>query len=504
VRILDEAIIAAVELSQRYISDRYLPDKAIDLIDEAASKLKLEINSVPEELDEIEHKIRQLEIEREALKRENSKDKVEGLNKTLAELQEQRNQIASKWHAEKEVADKIQSYKKQIEDYKLEATNEERQGNYGRVAELRYSLIKNAENEIERLEKELVGIQSDHALIDEEVSADDIAEVVARWTGIPVSKMMQSEKTKLLHLETELHKRVVGQDEAITAIADAIRRSRAGLQDIRRPIGSFIFMGTTGVGKTELAKALAEYLFNTEDSIIRFDMSEFQESHSVSRLIGSPPGYVGYDEGGQLTEKVRRKPYSVILFDEIEKAHPDIFNILLQVLDDGRLTDNKGRTADFKNTITIMTSNMGSTIIQDNYADRDNYSDEEVFERTKAEVTELLKKTLRPEFINRIDEIVMFQPLSKREIKDIIKLQISHLNEMLAQQNIKVEFTKYALDLLAELGYEPLYGARPLKRVIQKQILNEISKIILEDSLNKDRTIVVDTLEENKFAFFNK
>jgi len=504
VRILDEAIIAAVELSQRYISDRYLPDKAIDLIDEAASKLKLEINSVPEELDEIEHKIRQLEIEREALKRENSKDKVEGLNKTLAELQEQRNQIASKWHAEKEVADKIQSYKKQIEDYKLEATNEERQGNYGRVAELRYGLIKNAENEIERLEKELVGIQSDHALIDEEVSADDIAEVVARWTGIPVSKMMQSEKTKLLHLETELHKRVVGQDEAITAIADAIRRSRAGLQDIRRPIGSFIFMGTTGVGKTELAKALAEYLFNTEDSIIRFDMSEFQESHSVSRLIGSPPGYVGYDEGGQLTEKVRRKPYSVILFDEIEKAHPDIFNILLQVLDDGRLTDNKGRTADFKNTIIIMTSNMGSPIIQDNYADRDNYSDEEVFERTKAEVTELLKKTLRPEFINRIDEIVMFQPLSKREIKDIIKLQINHLNEMLAQQNIKVEFTKYALDLLAELGYEPLYGARPLKRVIQKQILNEISKIILEDSMNKDRTIVVDTLEENKFAFFNK
>ena len=504
VRILDEAIIAAVELSQRYISDRYLPDKAIDLIDEAASKLKLEINSVPEELDEIEHKIRQLEIEREALKRENSKDKVEGLNKTLAELQEQRNQIASKWHAEKEVADKIQSYKKQIEDYKLEATNEERQGNYGRVAELRYGLIKNAENEIERLEKELVGIQSDHALIDEEVSADDIAEVVARWTGIPVSKMMQSEKTKLLHLETELHKRVVGQDEAITAIADAIRRSRAGLQDIRRPIGSFIFMGTTGVGKNELSKALAEYLFNTEDSIIRFDMSEFQESHSVSRLIGSPPGYVGYDEGGQLTEKVRRKPYSVILFDEIEKAHPDIFNILLQVLDDGRLTDNKGRTADFKNTIIIMTSNMGSTIIQDNYADRDNYSDEEVFERTKAEVTELLKKTLRPEFINRIDEIVMFQPLSKREIKDIIKLQISHLNEMLAQQNIKVEFTKYALDLLAELGYEPLYGARPLKRVIQKKILNEISKIILEDSMNKDRTIVVDTLEENNFAFFNK
>lgn len=504
VRILDEAIIAAVEFSQRYITDRYLPDKAIDLIDEAASKLKLEINSVPEELDEIEHKISQLEIEREALKRENSIAKVDSLNKTLADLQEQRNQIATKWRAEKEIADKIQQYKKQIEDYKLEATNEERQGNYGRVAELRYGLIKNAENEIDKLEKELVGIQADHALIDEEVGADDIAEVVARWTGIPVNKMMQSEKTKLLHLETELHKRVVGQDEAITAIADAIRRSRAGLQDTRRPIGSFIFMGTTGVGKTELAKTLAEYLFNTEDSIIRFDMSEFQESHSVSRLIGSPPGYVGYDEGGQLTEKVRRKPYAVILFDEIEKAHPDIFNILLQVLDDGRLTDNKGRTADFKNTIIIMTSNLGSTIIQDNYADREAYSDEEVFERTKAEVTELLKKTLRPEFINRIDEIVMFQPLSKREIKEIIKLQINHLNDILAQQNIKVEFTKYALDLLAEMGYEPLYGARPLKRVIQKKILNEISKIILEGSMKDERTIVVDSLEENKFAFFNK
>ena len=504
VRILDEAIIAAVELSQRYITERYLPDKAIDLIDEAAAKLKLEINSMPEELDEIERKIRQLEIEREALKQENAMEKVEALSKTLSELQEQRNAIAGKWHAEKEVIDKIQQLKAQIEDYKLEATNEERQGNYGRVAELRYGLIQNAEKEITKLEGELEDLQKDKALIDKEVGADDIAEVVARWTGIPVSKMMQSERTKLLHLEEELHKRVVGQDEAITAIADTIRRSRAGLQDSRRPIGSFIFMGTTGVGKTELAKTLAEYLFNTEDALIRFDMSEFQEPHSISRLIGSPPGYVGYDEGGQLTEKVRRKPYSVILFDEIEKAHPDIFNILLQVLDDGRLTDNKGRTADFKNTIIIMTSNMGSHIIQDNYADRAKYSDEEVFERTKAEVTDLMKKSLPPEFINRIDEIVMFQPLSKREIKGIIKIQIDQLNKLLAEQNIKVEFSKYALDLLCDLGYDPLYGARPLKRVIQKKILNELSKIILEGKVSQDGTIMIDSLEDGKFAFFNK
>ncbi len=504
VRILDEAIIAAVELSQRYITDRFLPDKAIDLIDEAASKLRLEINSVPEELDEIERKIRQLEIEREAIKREKAEDKVAQLSKTISELQEQRNDIATKWRNEKNIVDKIQQKKSKIEDYKLEATNEERQGNYGRVAELRYGLIKSEENEIAKLQDELSRIQADKAMVDEEVGADDIAEVVARWTGIPVSKMMQSEKAKLLNLEEELHKRVVGQDEAISAIADAIRRSRAGLQDMRRPIGSFIFMGTTGVGKTELAKALAEYLFNTEDALIRFDMSEFQESHSVSRLIGSPPGYVGYDEGGQLTERVRRKPYSVVLFDEIEKAHPDIFNILLQVLDDGRLTDNKGRTADFKNTIIIMTSNMGTNIIQDNYADRDNYSDEEVFERTKAEVTDLLKKSLKPEFVNRIDEIVMFQPLSKREIKNIIKLQVSQLNDLLAQQNIKVEFTKYALDQLAEMGYDPIYGARPLKRVIQKKILNELSKIILGGTLKTEEVIMVDSLEEGKFSFFNK
>lgn len=504
VRILDEAIIAAVELSQRYISDRFLPDKAIDLIDEAASKLKLELNSVPEELDELERKIRQLEIEREAIRKEGEEEKDRSMSKQIAELQEQRNSIASKWRAEKDVAEEIQKIKSDIEDFKLEAAEQERQGNYGRVAELRYGIIKDAENKIETLQEELNKLQAEGAMIDEEVGADDIAEVVARWTGIPVSKMMQSEKMKLLHLEQELHKRVVGQDEAIEAVADAIRRSRAGLQDSRRPIGSFVFMGTTGVGKTELAKALAEYLFNTEDALIRFDMSEFQEAHSISRLVGSPPGYVGYDEGGQLTEQIRRKPYSVILFDEIEKAHPDIFNVLLQVLDDGRLTDNKGRTSDFKNTIVIMTSNLGSTIIQENYSDRGKYSEEEVFERTKAEVNDLLKKTLPPEFVNRIDEIVMFQPLSKREIKDIIRLQISQLNELLGQQNIKLEFTKYALELLVEMGYNPIYGARPLKRVIQKHILNELSKIILSDSLKKNETIVVDSFEDGKFTFFNR
>jgi ATP-dependent Clp protease ATP-binding subunit ClpB len=504
VQIRDEAIIAAVELSQRYITDRFLPDKAIDLIDEAASKLKLEINSVPEELDEIEHKIRQLEIEREALKREGSDGKVSIINEQLANLYEERNKLSSKWKSEKEVADKIQNNKQLIESYKLEATNEERLGNYGRVAELRYGLIKNAENEIEHLQTELLEAQGEHALIDEEVTADDIAEVVARWTGIPVTKMMKSEKMKLLALEEELHKRVVGQDEAISAIANAIRRSRAGIQESKKPIGSFIFMGTTGVGKTELAKTLAEYLFDTEDAIIRFDMSEFQEAHSISRLIGSPPGYIGFDEGGQLTEKVRRKPYSVILFDEIEKAHPDIFNILLQVLDDGRLTDNKGRTADFKNAIIIMTSNLGSEIIQENYSNRNDYSDDEIFAKTKSEISDLLKRTLKPEFLNRIDEIVMFQPLSKKEIKTIIKLQINQLNDMLEQQNIKVEFSKYALDLLADLGYDPLYGARPLKRVIQKEVLNELSKRILEDDFDKSRVITIDSLEEGKFTFYNK
>ncbi len=504
VRILDDAIIAAVDLSQRYITERFLPDKAIDLIDEAASKLKLEINSVPEELDEVERKIRQLEIEREAIKRENTPDKVEQLSKTISELQEERNELTTRWQAEKEVVNKIQTIKTDIEKYKLEAVNEERQGNYGRVAELRYGIIKDAERNIEQLKKELDEMHLKGVMIDEEVGVDDIAEVVARWTGIPVSKMLESERTKLLHLEKELHKRVVGQDEAIVAIADAIRRSRAGLQDNKKPIGSFIFMGTTGVGKTELAKTLAEYLFNTEDAMIRFDMSEFQESHSISRLIGSPPGYVGYDEGGQLTEKVRRKPYSVVLFDEIEKAHPDIFNILLQVLDDGRLTDNKGRTADFKNTIIIMTSNMGSNIIQENYANRSDLSDEELFERTKVEIIDLLKKTLPPEFINRIDEIVMFQPLSKREIKEIITLQISEINKLLEQQQLHIEFTKFALDLLVEMGYDPLYGARPLKRVLQKKILNELSKIILEANIKQGTNLIVDSLEEGKFIFLNK
>ena len=504
VRIMDDALIAAVELSQRYITDRFLPDKAIDLIDEAASKLKLEINSKPEELDEIERKIRQLEIEREAIKRENSPEKVSALSKTISELQEQRNSLETKWRAEKDIVDKIQQNKKLIEDYKLEAANEERQGNYGRVAELRYGLIKNAENEIQKLQQELTSVQGDKAMIDEEVGEDDIADVVSRWTGIPVSKMMQSEKSKLLHLEEELHKRVVGQDEAISAIANAIRRSRAGLQDSKKPIGSFIFMGTTGVGKTELAKALAEYLFNTEDAIVWFDMSEFQEKFSVSRLIGAPPGYVGYDEGGELTDKIRRRPYSVVLFDEIEKAHPDVFNILLQVLDDGRLTDNKGRVADFKNTIIIMTSNLGSDIIQNNYAEAGNESNEALFERTKAEVMALLKKTLRPEFVNRIDEIVMFQPLSKREIRSIVNMQIDNLNKLLAQQNLQVEFTKYALDQLVEMGYEPMYGARPLKRVIQRNVLNELSKFILEGNVQKDGIITVDSLDDGQFVFFNK
>lgn len=504
VRILDDAIIAAVELSQRYITDRFLPDKAIDLIDEAAAKLKLEINSLPEELDEIERKIRQLEIEREALKREEAKAKLSALNRSISDLQEQRNTLSAQWRAEKEIVDKIQHNKKKIEEYKLEATNEERQGNYGRVAELRYGLIKTAENEIAAMESELQKVQGDHALIDEEVDESDIAEVVARWTGIPVSKMLQSEKSKLLHLEEELHKRVVGQEEGITAIADAIRRSRVGLQDSKRPIGSFIFMGTTGVGKTELAKALAEYLFNTEEALVRFDMSEFQEKHSLSRLIGSPPGYVGYDEGGQLTDKIRRRPYAVLLFDEIEKAHPDIFNMLLQVLDDGRLTDNKGRVADFKNTIIIMTSNLGSDIIQHNYSTSEKISNEEIFERTKAELQTLIKNTLRPEFVNRIDEIVMFEPLSLREIRSIANLQITQLNELLAQQNLKVEFTPYAMELLVDLGYDPTYGARPLKRVIQKRILNELSKFILMENISGEATIVIDSLEDGKFIFYKQ
>ncbi len=502
VRILDEAILAAVELSQRYITERQLPDKAIDLIDEAASKLKLELNSVPEELDELERRIRQLEIEREAIKIENDSDKISDLGKRISDLQEERNVMSARWHAEKGIAEQIQNLKSNIEQHKLEAAEAERQGNYGLVAEIRYGRIKEAETKIEQLEKELLQLQAHGAMIDEEVNAEDIAEVVARWTGIPITKMLQSDKEKLLFLEEKLHERVVGQEEAIGAVADAIRRGRAGLQDARRPLGSFIFMGTTGVGKTELGKALAQYLFNTEDALIRFDMSEFQEAHSVSRLIGSPPGYVGYDEGGQLTEKIRRKRYAVVLFDEIEKAHPDILNILLQVLDDGKLTDNKGRVADFKNTIIIMTSNIGSDIIQDNYSDGGNYSDDEVFERTKTEVNEQLKKSLRPEFLNRIDEIVMFQPLSKKEIKEIIKLQIADVNQLLQDQGYSIEFSKFALNLLADLGYDPVYGARPLKRVIQKKVLNEVSKILLMGNISKNQKIRVDSFEEGEFVFF--
>ena len=475
VRIMDDALIAAVELSQRYITDRFLPDKAIDLIDEAASKLKLEINSKPEELDEIERKIRQLEIEREAIKRENTPEKVTALSKTISELNEQRNSLETKWRAEKDIVDKIQQNKKLIEDYKLEAANEERQGNYGRVAELRYGLIKNAENEIQKLQQELTTVQGDKAMIDEEVGDDDIADVVSRWTGIPVSKMMQSEKSKLLHLEEELHKRVVGQDEAISAIADAIRRSRAGLQDSKKPIGSFIFMGTTGVGKTELAKALAEYLFNTEDAIVRFDMSEFQEKFSVSRLIGAPPGYVGYDEGGELTDKIRRRPYSVVLFDEIEKAHPDVFNVLLQVLDDGRLTDNKGRVVNFKNTLIIMTSNL---------------------------TEEQLRASVRPEFINRIDEIIHFSELSEEDIKAVVGLQVSRIHKMLEQQGIDLRVTDDAIHYIAKEGYDPQFGARPVKRALQRLVLNELSKAIIGGKVDQNKPVIVE-LRDGELKFRN-
>ena len=442
VRIKDEAIIAAVELSHRYITNRFLPDKAIDLIDEAASKLRLEMNSVPEEIDELERKIKQLEIEREAIKREGDKPKLEELSRTLAELNEERTRLRAKWESEKNVIDRIQQLKQSIEQMKYEAENAERNGDYGKVAEIRYGRIKQAEAEIEHLKGELQKVQADFALIKEEVDAEDIAEVVSRWTGIPVSRMLQSEREKLLHLEEKLHKRVVGQDEAIAAVADAVRRSRAGLQDAKRPIGSFIFLGTTGVGKTELAKALAEFLFNDENLMTRIDMSEYQERHSVSRLVGAPPGYVGYEEGGQLTEAVRHKPYSVVLLDEIEKAHPDVFNILLQVLDDGRLTDNKGRTVDFRNTIIIMTSNIGSHIIQENYAQLSKNNAEQVFERTRNQVFELLKQSIRPEFLNRVDEIIMFTPLNREEIKQIVLLQFERIKQMLAQNGVDIEISR--------------------------------------------------------------
>jgi ATP-dependent Clp protease ATP-binding subunit ClpB len=502
VHIRDEAIIAAVEMSQRYISDRFLPDKAIDLMDEAASKLRLEMDSVPEEVDELDRRIMQLEIEREAIKREKDDKRVSELSEEIANLSATRDSLRAQWKSEKDVVDNINHKVEQIENFKLEADQAERAGDYGKVAELRYGRIKETQDEVEKLKAVLLENQKDHRMLKEEVTAEDIAGVVSRWTGIPVSKMIQSEREKLLHLEDELHERVAGQEEAIEAISDAIRRSRAGLQDKKKPIGSFIFLGTTGVGKTELAKALAEYLFNDENALIRIDMSEYQERHAVSRLIGAPPGYVGYDEGGQLTEAVRRKPYSVILLDEIEKAHPDVFNILLQVLDDGRLTDNKGRVVNFKNTIIIMTSNIGSNLIQENFQDFDDSDKEAVIAKTKNQLFELLRQTIRPEFLNRIDEIIMFTPLSREEIGEIVKLQFKHVQQSLAEMGVTIEASEEALDWLAQLGYDPQFGARPLKRVIQKKILNELSKQILSGKIDKDSKIKLDMFD-NQFVFLN-
>ncbi len=500
VRIKDEAIIGAVELSQRYITSRFLPDKAIDLMDEAASKLRMEINSKPEELDVLDRKIMQLEIEIEAIKRENDETKLKSLNADLANLKEERNEINAKWQSEKDVVDSVQSLKTEIENYKLEAERAEREGNYGKVAELRYGKIKDAQEELEKKQKVLEN-QDGNALIKEEVTYEDIAEVVAKWTGIPVTKMLQSDREKLLKLENELHKRVVGQHEAITAVSDAVRRSRAGLQNAQKPIGSFLFLGTTGVGKTELAKALAEYLFDDENAMTRIDMSEYQERHAVSRLVGAPPGYVGYDEGGQLTEAVRRKPYSVVLLDEIEKAHPDTFNILLQVLDEGRLTDNKGRVADFKNTIIIMTSNMGSEIIQEKF---DSFKNDipTAMEVAKDEVLGLLKQSVRPEFLNRIDDIIMFTPLSENDIKQIVGLQLNSVKNMIEKQNITLDATDEAIEFLAKKGYQPEFGARPVKRVIQKQVLNELSKEILSGKITTDSVILLDAFD-NELVFRN-
>lgn len=502
VKILDEAIIAAVQLSERYITDRFLPDKAIDLIDEAASKLRIEIDSVPQALDEIIRKISQLEIEREAIKREGESEKVHEIEKELSELQDEKNSYMAKWKAEKELINEIQQNKVEIEQLRFESDKAERDGDYAKVAEIRYSKIKSKEDEIAAFTEQLKDMQGDKSLIKEQVDAEDIADIVSRWTGIPVSKMVKSEQEKLLHLEEELHNRVVGQDEAITAIADAVRRSRAGLNDPNRPIGSFIFLGTTGVGKTELAKALADYMFNDENMMTRIDMSEYQEKFSVSRLIGPPPGYVGYEEGGQLTEAVRRKPYSVVLFDEIEKAHPDVFNILLQVLDDGRLTDNKGRTVNFKNTIIIMTSNMGSSLIRENFSKITEENKEKIINSTKDEILEMLKSNIRPEFLNRIDEIIMFTPLSKSEIKQIVALQINSAKRMLEKNGIELNITDAALDLLADEGYDPEFGARPVKRVIQKEILNQLSKDILAGNVDKDKGITIDA-SGGKFLFRN-
>lgn len=496
VRIKDEAIIAAVELSHRYITDRFLPDKAIDLIDESAAKLRLEMNSMPEELDQLERRMRQLEIEREAIKRENDETKLRELNTEIANLSVERDTLKAKWQQEKELVEKVQSAKAEIENLKGEAERAEREGDYGKVAEIRYGRIKEKEQQINDLTEQL-NEQHEHSkrLLKEEVDAEDIAENVAKATGIPVTKMMQSERDKLLNLEDELHKRVVGQDEAITAVADAIRRSRAGLQDPKRPIGSFIFLGTTGVGKTELAKALADYLFDDESMMTRIDMSEYQEKHTVSRLVGAPPGYVGYDEGGQLTESVRRKPYQVVLLDEIEKAHPDVWNVLLQVLDDGRLTDAKGRVVNFKNTIIIMTSNIGSTIIQDNFEGVTEKNKEDVVEKTKTEVMNLLRQTVRPEFLNRVDEIILFQPLMKSEIKGIINIQLDALRALVLQSGVHLEFTDYLIDYLVENGYDPQYGARPLKRLIQKEIVNQLSKRILAGDIDKSKPVLVDVFD---------
>ena len=500
VRIKDEAIIASVELSHRYITSRFLPDKAIDLVDEAAAKLRLEINSVPDEIDELDRKVRQMEIEREAIRRENDQGRIDELTKEIDDLNGKRTAMRAKWQSERDLLEKVQKNKQLIDEYKLEAAAAERSGDYGKVAELRYGKIQEAQNEITRLQAEIEKSHAGGAMIKEEVDAEDIAEVVARWTGIPVSRMMQSEREKLLQMESVLHERVIGQDKAIEAIANAVRRSRAGLQDARRPIGSFIFLGTTGVGKTELAKALAEYLFNDDTMMTRIDMSEYQERHSVSRLIGAPPGYVGYDEGGQLTEAVRRKPYSVVLLDEIEKAHPDVFNILLQVLDDGRLTDNKGRTVDFRNTIIIMTSNIGSPIIVENFSKYHNETPpEEVIEKTQNEVFELMKQTIRPEFLNRIDEIIMFTPLTKDDVRQIVVLQLAQINKMLEENSMRLEVSDKAIDWLAEKGFDPLFGARPIKRTLQRYLVNELSKEILAGTVSRDSVIHVDANENGLF-----
>jgi len=496
VRIQDDACIAAVKLSERYISDRFLPDKAIDLMDEAAAKLRMERDSVPEELDEISRRLKQLEIEREAIKRENDTEKIAQLDKEIAELKEQEHGFRAKWEGERGLVNKIQQDKQEIEQLKYEADRAEREGNYERVAEIRYSRLKQLEDDIKNIQQQLQATQDGQAMVREEVTADDIAEVVSRWTGIPVTRMLQSEKDKLLHLEDELHKRVIGQDEAITAVADAVRRSRAGLQDPKKPIASFIFLGTTGTGKTELAKALADYLFNDESMMTRIDMSEYQEKFSVTRLIGAPPGYVGYDEGGQLTEAVRRKPYSVVLFDEIEKAHPDVFNILLQVLDDGHLTDNKGRTVNFKNTIIIMTSNLGSQYIQQQFEHLNDTNREEVINKAKVAVMDMLKKTIRPEFLNRIDETIMFLPLTKEQIGDVVRLQLERVKDMLEPQGIELQWTDPAINYLSDVGYDPEFGARPVKRAIQRYVLNDLSKSLLAGTVNRDKPVIIDSFGE--------